>query len=327
MDLKRELKKRVDFFNRALEKFLSDGEPEILYDAARHLPLAGGKRLRPSLAMISCEAVSGDVRNVMPLAIALELVHNFTLVHDDIMDKSKLRRKIPSVHIKFGEPTAIIAGDLLFTKAFEAMHSISGDLSVFKNVEFGLIDCVREISEGQQTDMEFEKRQNVTEEEYIEMILKKTAVTFMYAAEAGAILGGGTKEQVNALNEFGKSLGLGFQIHDDYLDMSSDEKTLGKDIGNDIRNGKKTLIAVHCLNNASGYDKKLLEKIFGNAKATDEEVKQVYNLFKKVGSVEYAKNTAAQYCEKAKKALEVIPSSKAKTILLELAEYSIKREK
>jgi len=327
MDLKQELKKRADFFNKQLEKFLSEGEPENLYDAVRHLPLAGGKRLRPSLAMISCEAVSGDVRDVMPLAIAVELIHNFTLVHDDIMDKSKMRRNIPSVHIKFGEPTAIIAGDLLFTKAFESMHGIQGNPSIFKNVEFGLIDCVREISEGQQLDMEFEKRQNVTEDEYLEMILKKTAVTFMYAAEAGAILGGGTKEQASALNEYGKSLGLGFQIHDDYLDMSSDKKTLGKDIGNDIRNGKKTLIAVHCLNNASGDDKKLLNKIFGNAKATDQEVNQVFNLFKKVGSVEYAKTTAVQYCEKAKKALEILPDSEAKQILLQLAKYSIKREK
>ena len=327
MDLKQELKKRADFFNEALEKFLSNGEPETLYDAARHLPLAGGKRLRPSLAMISCEAVSGDVRNIMPLAIAIELIHNFTLVHDDIMDKSKLRRKNPTVHIKFGEPTAIMAGDLLFARAFESMHNIQGDLSIFKNVEFGLIDSVKKISEGQQLDMEFEKRKNVAEDEYITMILKKTAVLFMYSAEAGAILGGGTRDQANALSEYGKSLGLGFQIHDDYLDMSSDEKTLGKDIGNDIRNGKKTLIAVHCLNTASGDDKKLLEKIFGNKNASEEEVKQVYKLFIKLKSIEHAKNTAMKYCEKAKKSLELLPNSDAKQILLELAEYSIKREK
>ncbi|MCK4995283.1 MAG: polyprenyl synthetase family protein [Thermoplasmatales archaeon] len=327
MDLKTELEKRADFFNGILEKFLSKGEPETLYDAVRHLPLAGGKRLRPSLAMISCESVSGDIKNVMPLAIALELTHNFTLVHDDIMDKSKLRRNMPTVHVKFGEATAIIAGDLLFSKAFEAMHDIQGDPSIFKNVEFGLIDCVRLISEGQQLDIEFENRKNVAEDEYLDMILKKTAVMFMYAAEAGAILGGGSREQANALNEYGKSLGLGFQIHDDYLDMSSNEETLGKDIGNDIRNGKKTLIAVHCLNNASGKDKKLLNKLFGNLNASDNEVKQVYNLFKSVGSIEYAKKTAIQHCEIAKKSLDILPDSDAKKILLELADYSIKREK
>lgn len=322
-----EINKRANFFNTVLEKFLKNGEPKSLYDAVRYIPLAGGKRLRPSLAMISCESVSGDIKNVIPLAIAVELTHNFTLVHDDIMDKSKLRRNIPSVHIKFDEPTAIIAGDLLFAMAFGAMHDIQGDLSVFKNVEFGLIDCVREISEGQHLDMKFEKIKNISEDQYLEMILKKTAVLFMFAAEAGAILGGGTKDQTIALNEYGKSLGLGFQIHDDYLDMSSEKKILGKDIGNDIRNGKKTLIAVHCLNNASKDDKKLFEKTFGNLNATDEEVKQVFDLFKKAGSIEYAKNTARKYCEKAKKAIEILPDSNAKEILVELANYSINREK
>jgi len=327
MDVRQELKKRADFFNQQLEKYLKNGRPETLYDAARHLPLAGGKRLRPCMAMIACEAVKGDITRVIPLSLSLELIHNFTLIHDDIMDKSKLRRNIPTVHIKFGEPVAIIAGDLLFTKAFEAMHDIQGDLSVFKNVEYGLIDCIREICEGQQLDIEFEQRQIVTEDEYLEMILKKTAVIFMYAAEAGAILGGGTKEQSQALNEYGKNLGLAFQIHDDYLDMSSNEKTLGKDIGNDIRNGKKTLIAVHSLNNAKGEDKKLLEIIFGNKNATEQQIKQAYNLFNKTGSIEHAKQTAINYCEKAKKQLEILPDSEAKQILLKLAEYSIKREK
>ena len=327
MDLKIELKKRADFFNHQLEKFLQGGEPETLYDAVRHLPLAGGKRLRPCLAMIACEAVSGDILNVIPITIAIELTHNFTLVHDDIMDKSKLRRNFPTVHIKYGEPTAIIAGDLLFAKAFESTHNIKGDLSIFKNVEFGLIDCIREISEGQQLDMEFEKRHNIKEDEYIDMILKKTAVLFMYSSEAGAILGEGSKEQISALNEYGKNLGLGFQITDDYLDMSSDEKILGKDIGNDIRNGKKTLIAVHCLNNLKDNDKKTFDKIFGNINANEEEIKQVYNLFKKTGSVEYARNKSLEYCEKAKKSIEILPESEAKQILLKLAEYSIKREK
>ena len=327
MDLEKELKKRADFFNEQLDKFLEGGHPEILYNAARHLPLAGGKRLRPCLAMISCEAVKGDIIKVIPLTISLELIHNFTLVHDDIMDNSKLRRNIPTVHIKYGEPVAINAGDLLFIKAFESMHNITGDCSVFKNVEFGFIGFIREICEGQQLDMSFEERQIVNEDEYLEMIRKKTAVFFQFAAEAGAILGGGTPEEINALNEYGLNSGLGFQIWDDYLDVSSNEKTLGKDIGNDIRNGKKTLIAVNCLNNATGNDKKLIEEIFGNLNATEKEVRQVYHLFEKLKSIDYAKNTAINYVVKAKKALEILPDSNAKEILLELADYSIKREK
>ena len=327
MDLKEELTKRADFFNQQLEKFLKNGNPDTLYNAARHLPLAGGKRIRPALAMVTCEAVKGDIIKVIPLCIGVEIIHSFTLVHDDIMDKSKLRRNIPAVHIKYGEPTAIMAGDLLFAKAFESMHNISGDCSIFKNVEFGLIDCVKEICEGQQLDIDFENRKNVSEDEYLEMIRKKTSVLFQYSSEGGAILGGGNREEINALNEYGLDLGLGFQIWDDYLDMSSDEETLGKDIGNDIRNGKKTLIAVHALNNATGEDKKLLEKIFANRQATEKEVNKAYDIFKKIGSVEYAKNTAISYCDKAKKSLSVIEESEAKQLLLKLADYSIEREK
>jgi len=327
MDIEEELKKRADFFNTQLEKFLEGGNPESLYNAARHLPLAGGKRLRPCFSLISCEAVNGDIIKVIPLTIALELIHNFTLIHDDIMDKSNLRRNLPTVHIKYGEPSAINAGDLLFIKAFESMHNMPVDCSIFKNIEFGFVDFIKEICEGQQLDMDFENKKIINEEEYIEMIRKKTAVFFQYAAEAGAIVGGGTQEEINALNKYGINAGLGFQIWDDYLDISSDESTLGKDIGNDIRNGKKTLIAVHCLNNATGNDKKLLDKIFGNVNATDKEINQVYELFKKLKSIDYAKNTALNYINKAKNALDVLPESNAKQILLELADYSIKRKK
>lgn len=327
MDLKKELMQRADFFNKELGQYLKEKSPKTLYDALRHLPMAGGKRLRPVISMVSTETVNGDVKKVIPLAVAIEIIHNFTLVHDDIMDKSKLRRNMPTVHIKYGEPTAIMAGDLLFAKAFEVMYSISADFADFKRLGMGLIDCIIEICEGQQMDMDFEKRKIVVESEYIEMIRKKTAVLFEFAAEGGGILGGGSKKQTDALKEYGKCLGLAFQIHDDYLDMSSDEETLGKDIGNDIRNGKKTLIAVHCLNNATGEDKKTLEKIFGNLNASEDEVKQVYKLFKEIKSVEYAKNTALDYNSKAKKVLDVLDDSDAKQVLLQLAEYSIKREK
>jgi len=304
MDLKNELKKRVDVFNIELEKYLENGRPKILYDAARHLPMAGGKRLRPAISMLACEAVSGDVKQVMPLAVSLELIHNFTL-----------------------EPTAIIAGDLLFAKAFEIMHDFPGDPTVFKKLDSGLVRSIREVCEGQQLDMEFEKRHNVSEKEYLEMIRKKTSALFIIAAEGGALAGGGATEEVKGMNAYGEFLGLAFQIRDDYLDMSSDEETLGKDIGNDIRNGKKTLIAVHSLNNAPGDDKKLLENIFGNRDASERDVKKVYDLFEELGSVEYAKNTALEYSDRAKKALDTLRNSDAKQVLIKLAEYSIKREK
>jgi geranylgeranyl diphosphate synthase type I len=327
MDLKKELEKFTIKFNHDLEIFLKNGSPKKLYDAARHLPLAGGKRLRPVISMLSCNAVGGDGNQVIPFAISLELLHNFTLVHDDIMDHSNLRRNTPTVHIKYGEPTAIIAGDLLFTKSFEAMHDLNIDLSNFKKLEYGLTQTIREICEGQQLDMEFEQRKKVNEKEYLEMIMKKTAVLFMFSAEGGAIAGGGSKGQVDALKSYGQNLGLAFQIRDDYLDMSSDEKTLGKDIGNDIRNGKKTLIAVHSMANATGRKKEILDNIFGNKRATEQDIKKIYEIFKELKSINYAKITSEKYSKNAKMALKNIGDSEAKQILLELADYSIKREK
>jgi geranylgeranyl diphosphate synthase type I len=327
MDLRNELKKRTDIFNIELKDYLRQGSPKILYDAARHLPMAGGKRLRPAISMLSCEAVHGNIENVIPLAISIELIHNFTLVHDDIMDKSKLRRNTPTVHIQYGEPTAIIAGDLLFTKSFEVIHNFNGDLSIFKRINLNLVERIREVCEGQQLDMEFEKRNDVTEEEYFDMIQKKTSALFMLAAEGGSIIGGGTEDQNTGLRNYGKYLGLAFQIRDDFLDMSSNVNTLGKDIGNDIRNGKKTLIAVHSINNASGNDKQLIDKIFGNNNASEEDIKKVYKLFTDIGSLDYAKKTAYKFCDEAKKSINILNDTDAKNVLIELADYSINREK
>ena len=178
MDLIDELKKRADFFNDYLKKYLNDGDPESLYDAARHLPLAGGKRLRPVISILACESLGGNPEKILPVANGIELLHNFTLVHDDIMDKSSIRRNLPTVHIKYNEPTAILAGDLLYTKSFESVQKVDLDYMGFKKINDGIISCSREICEGQQMDMDFELKKIIREEEYIEMIRKKTAVLF-----------------------------------------------------------------------------------------------------------------------------------------------------
>ena len=327
MNLQNEVKKREDIFSKYWLKYLPEGKPISLYDAARHLPMGGGKRLRPFLVMISCEIVSGDAEKTLPFGAALELMHNFTLVHDDIMDKSNLRRNVPTVHIKFGAPAAILAGDLLFARSFEAMHDLSVDCPVFKQLDRLLIQCILNICEGQQLDVEFEQRKIINEEEYIDMITRKTAVLFKLAAKGGAIIGEGNEDEIFALTEYGLQLGLSFQIWDDYLDMSSDEETLGKDIGNDIRNGKKTLIAVYSLQNATGDNKQVLDEVFGNRNASDDDVKRVFTLFKEMGSIDYAKKTAIEYTKKAKNALDILKDSEAKEILYDLADYSINREK
>ena len=327
MELQKELEKRSAKFETYWQRYIRKGTPSALYEAARHLPLGGGKRLRPVVAMVCCQSVNGDPEMTLPFASSLELMHNFTLVHDDIMDNSQIRRGLPAVHKKFGEPTAILAGDFLFARSFEAMNDLSVDLPVFKELHRGLVNCILDICEGQQLDIEFEQRKMVIEKEYLNMIHKKTAVLFQLAARGGTIIGRGTQEEISAMTEYGRYLGLGFQIWDDYLDMSSDIGTLGKDIGNDIRNGKKTLIAVHTLQNVDPENKKLLEASFGNKNASDEDVKKIFSLFRTLGSIDYAKQMALSYNTKAKDALKKLQDSEAKEILRELADFSIQREK
>jgi geranylgeranyl diphosphate synthase, type I len=327
MDLKNELAKRTNVFNTYWQQYLSVGKPKSLYEAARHLPFAGGKRIRPFLTMVACESVVGDPNSVLPFAAGLELMHNFTLVHDDIMDHSLLRRNIPTVHVKYGEPAAILSGDLLFAKSFEAVLDTAVDFETYKGLEKGFIDCVIAICEGQQQDMEFEARKTISEHQYLDMISKKTGALFELSAKGGAVIGGGTAEEIAGLTMYGMALGLAFQIWDDYLDMSSDATTLGKDIGNDIRNGKKTLIAVHSLFHATGKQKQLLDDIFGNRSASEQDVKKVYDLFRELGSVEYARQRAVQYTKEAKNAIAVLKPSEAKELLHLLIEYTIQREK
>jgi geranylgeranyl diphosphate synthase type I len=174
--------------------------------------------------------------------------------------------------------------------------------------------------------MNFERRFIVSEEEYLHMIEMKTSALFRIASEGGAIAGGAVNHIQKALRVYGTSLGLAFQIQDDFLDMSSDTETLGKDIGNDIRNGKKTLIAVHSLTHAEDDDKKVLKTFFGKTTATDKEVQQVHSVFKNVGSIDYAKQQAKAYSSKAKHALDILEESAAKQLLTDLAKYTIIRE-
>ena len=327
MDLQNELNSRAETFNTFWQRYLKKGDPVTLYEAARHLPLGGGKRMRPCLAMVSCACVGGDPQQTLPFGSALELMHNFTLVHDDIMDHSLLRRNVPTVHMKFGEPAAILAGDFLFARSFEAMHDLDVDFPLFKQLEYDLIHCILSICEGQELDIEFEKQKTITEDQYLAMIAKKTGALFELSTRGGALIGGGNKKQVAGLTEYGMNLGLAFQIWDDYLDLSSDEITLGKDIGNDIRNGKKTLIAVHALHHATGEHKQILEDSFGNRSASENDVHKVFNLFKELGSIDYARQQAMRYNKKAKDALKTIDGCEAKTLLIALVDFTIQRAK
>jgi len=326
MDLKDEIGEKATIINEELKKSLAFKGLKI-YDAMRHLILGGGKRLRPVIAMLSCEAVGGKNNDSIPFAVAVELVHNFTLLHDDIMDKDELRRGMKTTHVVFGEPRTIIAGDALFALAYEEILKLKIKPEKLKILLKDFSVMVREIAEGQDMDIDFEKRKDVSEKEYLEMVGRKTARIIKTAAMGGAMIGNGTAKQIEKLAEYGRLVGVGFQIWDDVLGLVGDPKRTGKPVGNDIRRGKKTLIVVHGLSHANEEDRKTLLNIIGKKGISDEEVKNAVEILRKTNSVDYAKNMALNLVEKAKENLNVLPDSDSKQVLSMVAEYCVGRDK
>lgn len=320
MDLMDEIKKRSVHVDKGIEELLPITHPEELYKASRYLPDAGGKRLRPAVLMLAAEAVGGDPMSVVPAAVALELVHNFTLVHDDIMDNDDVRRGMPAVHVKWGSEGAILAGDTLYSKAFEILSSMEKDPeSILKCVALLSKTCT-EICEGQWMDVDFETRDTVSEEEYLEMVEKKTSVLYGAAAKVGALLGGASDEVADALYEFGRLVGISFQIQDDVIDMVTPEEILGKVRGSDLIEGKRTLIAIHALNHGVELE------IFGKGESvTPEQIDEAVAILEKSGSIAYAQELSASSLEKGKKMLDILEDSEAKEILLAVADYMVTR--
>jgi geranylgeranyl diphosphate synthase type I len=318
--------KPVDAF---INELLKPRRPEVLYDASRHLVIAGGKRLRPFLTIKACEIVGGDPRDAIPFAAALEIIHNFTLVHDDVMDNDSMRRGAPTVHTKWGVPIAIAAGDLLFAKAFEAMTTFAPDGMNAKRVKTCVEIATRatiEISEGQVLDVSFPNTANVTEDDYFAMVGGKTSALFKACAEIGAIAGGGKTRQVKALGKFAWDAGIAFQLMDDYLGATADEKTLGKPVGSDIREGKKTLIIIHALRKAKLRQRDRILAVLNNHNATKQDIAEVHSLLQDIGSIDYTLKKADRYIATAKKHLNTLPESEAKSDLFALIDYFADRK-
>lgn len=301
-------------------------DPEDLKKSTQHLIKAGGKKIRPSLVVLSSEAVGGTAEVALKTAAAVELIHTFSLIHDDIMDKDVMRRGKPSVHVLWGEPMAILAGDTLFSKAFETVLETPVDSISYERVLNALktvVDSCIKICEGQASDMCFEGNFDVNEEEYMNMIYKKTAALIAAATRSGAIIGGGNAVEVETLAEYGRLVGLAFQIQDDYLDVVSEEEFLGKPVGSDIVEGKMTLMVVHALSNASSEDKEELISILKDNGDTD--VERAIELFEKYGSINYARDIAVKNIETAKNLLETLDESEATMSLAMIADYVLQR--
>lgn len=320
MNLIDEIKKRSVHVDAAIDKLLPVTHPEELYRASRYLVDAGGKRLRPAVLILAAEAVGSNLKSVLPAAVAVELVHNFTLIHDDIMDKDDVRRGMPSVHTKWGEAGAILAGDTLYSKAFEILSKVENDpLRVLKCMGILSKTCT-EICEGQWLDMDFENRSKVTESEYLEMVEKKTSVLYAASAKMGALLGGASDKTADALFEFGRLVGIGFQMYDDVLDIVTPQEILGKVRGSDLREGKYTLIVI------DAFEKGIKLDIFGKEEATSEETEEAVRILTECGSIDYVKNLAISYINEGKRKLDVLKDSPEKELLLQIADYMISRK-
>lgn len=320
MDLIKEISKRGSLVDQAILELLPIGHPDELYSAMRYLFDAGGKRLRPATLILATEAVGGNPEDVLPAATAVELVHNFTLIHDDIMDQDKLRRGLPSVHVKWGLSGAILAGDTLYSKSFYILGQNKAEPSrMLECLTLMSIVCT-EICEGQWLDIGFELEDTVSEAEYIEMVVKKTGVLYAASAKIGAILGGGTQKEAQALWDYGRLIGVGFQIFDDVLDLITPEDILGKVRGSDIMEGKKTLIYIHAKENNVTLD------IFGKENVSRKEIDNALKILEDSGSIDYAIKTANNYINEGKAKLDILPDTEAKEILLALADYLLERK-
>ena len=332
------IRKLAGDVDKIILELVPEKEPKTLYDAARHYPLAGGKRVRPFVVLRATEAVGGDPEKALYPAAAVEFIHNYSLVHDDIMDMDELRRGRPTVHKVWGINMAILAGDLLFSKAFEAVAKAKVDPDKKARILEVLVKTSNELCEGQALDIEFETRDEVTVDEYLKMISGKTGALFDGSATIGAIVGTDNEEYIQALSKWGRNVGIAFQIWDDVLDLIADEEKLGKPVGSDIRKGKKTLIVSHFFQNASEDDKAEFLKVFGkyagDAKGdalihderVKEEVERAIELLKKYGSIDYAAQYAKNLVREANEALKVLPESEARKDLELLAEFLVERE-
>tara|TARA_B100001778_G_scaffold114182_1_gene93495 strand:- start:3180 stop:4910 length:1731 start_codon:yes stop_codon:yes gene_type:complete len=326
-DLSTSISEVKELVESRIERALTHSKLTRLSGAMMHLLEGGGKRLRATLPWLVAKAVGDTHSGLLDVGAAIEIIHNFTLVHDDIMDDDDVRRGRPAVHVAYDLPTAINAGDAMLAIAFEAMavaEGIEPELLPFLVKRIGRM--VRKCSEGQQLDIEFENREVVSEEEYIEMIHGKTAAMFLTCAEVGSHLAGADDDVIQCMHDWGLALGLCFQLMDDLIDVLSDSDTLGKPSGSDVAQGKRTLMVIHALRQPPSQSKDDLLAVLGKGEnVTAEQVARGHQALHDLGSIEYAKVKAESYHRKAHDCLDRISDNPALRALRELTDYQLNR--
>ncbi|WP_284014002.1 geranylfarnesyl diphosphate synthase [Halobaculum litoreum] len=331
---------RRERVNAALDEDLPMAEPERLYEATRYILEAGGKRLRPTAALLVGEALAevdaddatdyrsfpaldGEEFDLMRAAVSVEVIQSFTLIHDDIMDEDDLRRGEPAVHRAYDTETAILAGDTLYAKAFELLSDTGADPANTVDAVNRLASACTRICEGQSLDVDFESRDDVTPEEYLEMVELKTAVLYGASAAIPAVLMGADDETVQALYQYGVDSGRAFQIQDDVLDLTVPSEKLGKQRGSDLVEEKETLITLHA--RQQGVDVDALVSAETPAMVSEAEVDEAVAVLEEAGSIAYARDMAEDLTERSKGRLSVLPEGPARDLLADLADYLITR--
>ncbi len=298
-----------------LEAKVQVAEPKNLYQPVQYILDLGGKRLRPILVLMGVSVFEKDYKKGLDAALAVEVFHNFTLLHDDIMDAAPVRRGKATVHEKWDTNTAILSGDAMMIMANQLLESYEG--ASFKKLMQLFSKTAIEVCEGQQYDMDFETRSDVTIPEYIEMIRLKTSVLVAAALQMGAIIADASESDAQKIYDFGLNLGLAFQLQDDYLDAFGDPKTFGKQVGGDIIENKKTYLYLQALGKGSTAQKERLTRLFsGTVLDTESKVEAVKTIFRETGSDRATKEEIARYTEKAFKVLDSLAiAEKSRSVL------------
>ena len=309
------IEKYQDVFVEYLQEYSTVKEPENLYRPIQYILGLGGKRLRPVLTLMTAEVFNTDYQKALNAALSIEVFHNFSLVHDDIMDDAPLRRGKETVHEKWDINTGILSGDAMLIMAYQLFENY--DANIFQALAKLFGKTALEVCEGQQYDVDFETRDDVTIPEYLKMIEYKTAVLVGAAMQMGAIVAGASEKDQNSIYEFGKNLGIAFQLQDDYLDAFGDPKTFGKQVGGDIIENKKTYLYIKALEFSSEDDQLELNQLFSiNPNDSKDKIQTVKQIFMTSGSSDATKKAIQDYTVKAFSVLELLNISEEKKELL-----------
>lgn len=315
----------TDLIEKEIQSLAFPSSPETLYNPQRYILESNGKRIRPILVLMASGLCGGDTKTALPAAVAVELIHNFTLLHDDIMDQAESRRGKASVHIRWNVATAILAGDGMFTQAMLQLQRLPETVN-YKLLNRVFLEGINHVCEGQALDMEFENRLDVTADEYLSMIAGKTAALIKASLQIGGIVAEAPEEVTKQLGELGSSLGIAFQIQDDLLDVVADPEKFGKKRGGDISEGKKTFLMVKTLDCCTAGEREWLSGKLSNKPLLQDDILEVIELYEKYGITESAQSLMNQYYELASNMLAGFEDSNYKRDLEQLITYLRKRE-